>query len=165
MSYWVKAYIFMNVGLPETLKNILLKTLLLILFIMKTSCILLLQVSMLILCSVSKMLHISNATILLREDCLMCQKTFAGYSQLTSFWIFSICLRISGMRRAGAVWRRLMDFTTFGTNYAISHQRGDSDTATWKHFLQLKFSPKHTCDQEECRKDIPWVMIANRKLL
>ena len=44
----------------------------------------------------------------------MCHKMLAGYSRLTSIWIFSICLRISGMKepreggRAG--WHRELGF-------------------------------------------------------
>ena len=33
--------------------------------------------------------------------CLMCQAVFAGYSRLSVLPIFSICLRISGMKGAG----------------------------------------------------------------
>ena len=33
--------------------------------------------------------------------CLMCQAVFAGYSRLSVPPIFSICLRISGMKGAG----------------------------------------------------------------
>ena len=57
--------------------------------------------------------------------CLMCRAVFAGYSRLSVLPIFSICLRISGMKGAGQltarpaqhpgfyhIWDKLCNITT-----------------------------------------------------
>ena len=57
--------------------------------------------------------------------CLMCQKMFAGYARSTGTQIFSICLRISGMRGAEQargfyhIWNKLCNIKIDNTEHCL----------------------------------------------